>query len=334
MLKRWVLFFTLCFTCIVYGSELPKEAKIYVAGHRGLVGKAIVRKLKQEGYHNLLLRTSEQLDLTRQEAVEAFFKEEQPEYVILAAAKVGGIHANWIYPAQAIYENLMIEANVIHSAYLNGVKKLLFLGSSCIYPRDCPQPILESYLLTGPLEATNAPYALAKIAGINLCESYNRQYGTQFISCMPCNLYGPEDNFNLKTSHVLPALLVKVIEAKEKDEKEVALWGSGTPKREFLFVDDLADAALFLLGHYDSSETINVGSGSEVTIYELACLIKEIVGYEGTFVFDSSMPDGTPRKIMDVSRIKEMGWEAPTSLEEGVRQTVDWYLKHREEARS
>lgn len=307
------------------------HSKVYIAGHRGLVGSAIYRELEKKGYNNLIVRTSRELDLKKQEAVASFFTEEKPEYVFLAAAKVGGILANSTYPAEFIYENLMIQTNVIHQAYLNGVKKLLFLGSSCIYPKFAPQPMKEECLLTGELEPTNEPYAVAKIAGIKMCQSYNRQYGTSFISVMPTNLYGPGDNFDLETSHVLAALIRKFHEAKINNRDYVELWGTGTPKREFLFVDDLADACLFLMNNYDSSEIINIGTGEDLTIKELAELVRKVVGYEGDIKWDSSKPDGTPRKLLDVSKLSNLGWKARTGLEEGIRKTYEWYIKHAEE---
>jgi GDP-L-fucose synthase len=312
---------------------MEKNAKIYVAGHRGLAGSAIVRALRANGYTNLVLRSSKELDLRRQEAVEAFFAAERPEYVFLAAAKVGGIQANNIYRAEFIYENLMIEANVIHSAYLHGVKKLLFLGSSCIYPKMCPQPMVEDYLLTGFLEPTNEPYAIAKIAGLKLCENYCRQYGANFISAMPTNLYGINDNFDLANSHVLPALLRKFHEAKVNGAPTVTVWGSGTPLREFLYVDDLADALLFLMQHYNQPQFVNVGTGDEVSIKELALTIKAVVGYEGELVFDASKPDGTPRKLLDVSKLHQAGWQAKTSLKEGIEKTYAWFVENYGEIR-
>ncbi|WP_068471116.1 GDP-L-fucose synthase family protein [Candidatus Protochlamydia phocaeensis] len=307
---------------------MPLNAKIYVAGHNGLVGSALVRKLQSEGYTNLLTRSSQELDLTSQQAVNNFFEQERPDYVFLAAAKVGGIKANMDYPAEFIYTNLMIETNVIHAAYVYGVKKLLFLGSSCIYPKECPQPMLESYLLTGPLEPTNEPYAIAKIAGLKLCESYNRQYGTHFISCMPTNLYGPNDNFDLQTSHVLPGLLRKFQEAKEQSKDQVTIWGSGSPRREFLHVDDLANACLFLMRYYEGNETVNIGCGEDLTIAELAFLIKDAVGYQGNLVFDPSYPDGTPQKLLNIHKIRQMGWKPTISLKEGIQNTVEWYNTH------
>ncbi|MDO9287287.1 MAG: GDP-L-fucose synthase [Thermodesulfovibrionales bacterium] len=301
------------------------NSKIYVAGHRGLVGSAILRRLESEGYKNIIHRARKELDLTRQSAVEAFFEKEKPEYVFLAAAKVGGIHANSTYPAEFIYSNLMVQANVINAAHIYGVGKLLFLGSSCIYPRDCPQPMKEEYLLSGYLEPTNEPYAVAKIAGIRMCQSYNRQYGTNFISVMPTNLYGPNDNFDLMDSHVLPALIRKFHEAKVNDKPYVEVWGSGNPKREFLFVDDLADACLFLMENYDKKEIINIGTGEDVTVKELAETVKEVVGYGGEIRFDKTRPDGTPRKLLDVSRINSLGWKAKTPLREGIEKTYEWY---------
>jgi GDP-L-fucose synthase len=306
---------------------MEKDTKIYVAGHQGLVGGANLRQLQAQGFRNLVYRTHQELDLRDQGQVAAFFKQEQPEYVFLAAAKVGGIWANNRYPAEFIYDNLMIQANIIHQAYRNGVKKLLFLGSSCIYPKLCPQPIKEEYLLDGKLEPTNEPYALAKIAGIKMCQAYNRQYGTCFIAAMPTNLYGPGDNFDLENSHVLAALMRKCHRAKVSKAQDVTLWGTGTPRREFLFVDDLADACLFLMEHYDSGEIINVGVGQDLTIMELAQTIAETVNFKGRFVFDSSYPDGTPRKLLDVSRITQMGWRAPTPLRAGLARTYEWFCQ-------
>lgn len=307
---------------------MNKHAKIYVAGHTGLVGSALVRKLKADGFTHLLCKTIDELDLCDQQAVNAFFSEQRPDYVFLAAARVGGIKANSSFPAQFIYDNLMISANVIHAAYRYGVKKLLFLGSSCIYPRNCPQPICEEYLLTGTLEKTNEPYAIAKIAGINLCQSYNKQYGTDFISCMPTNLYGPGDNFDLETSHVLPALIAKMYDAWSANAEYVTIWGTGKALREFLFVDDLADAAVFLMQHYSSSEPINVGVGRDIAIAEVAHLIKEIVGFKGKLVFDTTKPDGTPRKLLNVDKINSLGWQAQVSLEEGITRTLEWYKNY------
>ena len=345
---------------------MEKTSKIYVAGHQGLVGSAIVRKLNSEGYTNIITRTHGELDLIRQEQAEAFFKKEKPDYVFLAAAKVAGIWGNNLYPAQFIYENIVIQTNIIHASYLYEAKKLLFLGSSCIYPKLCPQPIKEEFLLSDYLEPTNEPYAIAKIAGIKMCQSYNRQYKTRYVSVMPNNLYGPNDNFNLETSHVLPALIRKFHLAKlaaagdwegvQKDETahgpipddiktsigldpitnqpinqsthqpSVILWGTGSPRREFLHVDDLSDACLFLMSHYDESEPINIGWGKDQTILDLAETICNIVGYEGAKKWDSGKPDGTPRKLLDVSRLTAKGWQAKISLEDGIRQVYRWYL--------
>ncbi len=304
---------------------MEKASKIFVAGHKGMVGSAIVRKLLAEGYENLVLRTSSELDLRNQAAVEHFFAAEKPEYVFLAAAKVGGILANNTYRADFLYENLMIESNVIHQSYLHGVKKLLFLGSSCIYPKMAPQPLKEEYLLSGYLEETNEPYAIAKIAGIKLCENYRRQYGCDFISAMPTNLYGPNDNYDLNNSHVIPALIRKFHDAKLLQMSAVKLWGTGTPLREFLHVDDLADACLFLMLSYDTEEFINVGSGVELSIRELAEWIKSIVGFNGEILWDKSKPDGTPRKLMNVSRINSLGWRAQIELLEGLRDIYEQY---------
>jgi GDP-L-fucose synthase len=345
---------------------MEKTAKIYVAGHRGLVGSALVRKLRMGGYTHIITKIHEELDLIRQDRVETFFRKEKPDYVFLAAAKVGGIWGNNMYPAQFLYENIVIQTNIIHASYLHDAKKLLFLGSSCIYPKLCPQPIKEEFLLSDYLEPTNEPYAIAKIAGIKMCQSYNRQYKTRYISVMPNNLYGPNDNFNLETSHVLPALIRKFHLAKlaaagdwegiQKDEAAhgdipddikismgldpvthqpasqsmnkpaVILWGTGSPRREFLHVDDLADACLFLMNHYDESEPVNIGWGKDQTIRELAEMISGIVGYEGSIKWDSGKPDGTPRKLLDVSRLTEKGWQAKINLAEGIRQMYRWYL--------
>lgn len=297
---------------------MNKESRIFVAGHRGMVGSAIVRKLEKEGYKNLILRRSSELDLRDQFAVENFFDQEKPEYVFLAAAKVGGIHANNVYKAEFIYDNLMIQNNVIHNSWRLGVIKLLFLGSSCIYPKFAEQPLKEESLLTGLLEPTNEPYAIAKIAGIKMCESYRFQYNCNFISAMPTNLYGPNDNYDLHNSHVLPALIRKFHTAKVKGESFVEIWGTGTPKREFLHVDDLADACFFLMQNYNEKEFVNVGIGEDVTIKELATLVKEVVGFEGELRFNTEKPDGTPRKLMDVSRLNSLGWKAKIGLEEGI----------------
>ena len=348
---------------------MKKDSKIYIAGHRGLVGSAIMRCLNAGGYHNIIGCTHAELELTRQTEVEAFFERERPEYVFLAAARVGGIHANNTYPAEFIYSNLCIQVNIIDAAYKYGTKKLLFLGSSCIYPKFAPQPMKEEYLLSGLLEPTNEPYAIAKIAGIKMCQSYNRQYGTNFISVMPTNLYGPNDNFDLNSSHVLPAMIRKFHDAKrtrddrslrslgrpltslagtrdekeetkdegrpfaaltrtrdEKDMDSVTLWGTGSPYREFLHVDDLADACVFLMNNYDGSEIVNIGTGEDLTIKELAEMIKEIVGYEGSIIWDTTKPDGTPKKLLDVSKLKSLGWLPKISLKEGIKTTYEWYV--------
>ena len=297
---------------------MDKTAKIYVAGHNGMVGSAIVRKLHNEGYHHLILRSSAELDLRNQEQVNRFFESEKPAFVFLAAAKVGGIVANNTYRADFLYDNLLIESNIVHAAFLNKVTKLLFLGSSCIYPKMAPQPLKEEYLLTGLLEPTNEPYAIAKIAGIKLCESYRRQYGCNFISAMPTNLYGPNDNYDLEKSHVLPALIRKFHEAKINKKSEVTIWGSGTPLREFMYVDDLAEACLFLMNTYNGEPFINAGTGVEISIYDLALLIKEVVGCNAEIQFDASRPDGTPRKLMDVSKLTDLGWKYKVSLPEGI----------------
>jgi GDP-L-fucose synthase len=307
---------------------MNKSSRIYVAGHGGLVGSSICRRLQAGGYRNLIGRRSRELDLTRQADVEAFLGQERPEYVFLAAAKVGGIMANNNYPAEFLYRNLMIQNNVIHSSYMNGVKKLLFLGSSCIYPKFAPQPMKEEHLLTGELEPTNEPYAVAKIAGIKMCQAYNRQYGTDFISVMPTNLYGPNDNFDLETSHVLPAMIRKFHEAKTTGRTSVEIWGTGTPRREFLYIEDLADACVHLMESYDDSGIINIGVGEDISIKDLALLVKKIVGYAGETVYDASKPDGTPRKLLDVSKLRSLGWKAQTSLEEGIRRTYEWYLQN------
>lgn len=307
---------------------MEKLDKIYVAGHRGMVGSAMVRKLKAEGFEKLILRDSASLDLRNQAAVNAFFESEKPDYVILAAAKVGGIQANNIYRAEFLYDNLMIESNVIHAAYVHKVKKLLFLGSSCIYPKLAPQPLEEDSLLTGALEPTNEPYAIAKIAGIKLCEAYRDQYGCNFISAMPTNLYGPNDNYDLNNSHVLPALLRKFHEAKIKGDKTVEVWGSGSPKREFLHVDDLAEACYFLLQHYNEKAFVNIGTGEDISIKSLAEQIQSIVGFEGTLVWDASKPDGTPRKLMCVDRIHQLGWKHKIDLEPGIRSVYADYHQH------
>lgn len=302
---------------------MNKDSKIYVAGHRGMVGSAIVRNLKAKGFSNIITRTSSELDLRNQQNVNAFFESEKPVYVFLAAAKVGGIVANNIYRGQFIYENLMIQSNVIHAAHTNDVKKLLFLGSSCIYPKLCEQPIKESYLLNGYLEQTNEPYAIAKIAGLKMAESYKRQYGCNFISAMPTNLYGPNDNYDLNNSHVLPALIRKFYEAKLNNTPAVEIWGTGTPKREFLHVDDLAEACFFLMENYDGDGHVNVGTGVDVTIGELAQKIKEVIGYPGQLIFNTDKPDGTPRKLLDVGFINGLGWKHTIDLDRGIRMVVD-----------
>jgi GDP-L-fucose synthase len=306
---------------------MNKSDKIYVAGHRGMVGSAIVRKLKDEGFTNLLLRTSGELDLRNQQAVDEFFAKEKPDYVFLAAAKVGGIQANNVYRADFIYENIMIQNNVIHASYVQGVKKLMFLGSSCIYPKLAPQPLKEEYLLTGLLEPTNEPYAIAKIAGIKMCDAYRAQYGCNFISVMPTNLYGPNDNYDLNNSHVLPALIRKFHEAKVNNVPAVVMWGTGNPRREFLHADDLADACYFLMQTYNEEGFVNIGVGEDVTIKELALLIKDIVGYKGEIQHDLSKPDGTPRKLMDVTKLHSMGWKEKIELRAGIQKVYNDFVK-------
>lgn len=313
---------------------MNKSDKIYVAGHNGLVGSAIIRRLKKLGFENIIVRSSTELDLTNQSEVEKFYMSSNPDYVFLAAAKVGGIYANDTYPASFIRDNLLIQTNSIDSAYKSGVKKLLFLGSSCIYPKFCPQPMKEEYLLTGELEPTNEWYAIAKIAGIKMCQAYRKQYGFNAISLMPTNLYGPGDNFNLENSHVLPALIRKFNDAKINEQSHVEIWGTGKPKREFLHVDDLADASVFLMNKYDDPEIVNVGVGEDVSIYELAKIVQKITGYEGELRFDSSKPDGTPQKLLDVSRIEGLGWKANTLLEDGIKATYHWYLENIDRFRS
>lgn len=324
MKKQFCLLF--CVISNLVGME--KDSKIYVAGHNGLVGSALVRLLQENGYSNIITRLRSELNLLDAQDVYSFFDKEKPEYVFLAAAKVGGIVANNMYPAEFLAQNLIIELNVIDAAFKSGVTKLLFLGSSCIYPRDCPQPIQEEYLLTGPLEQTNEWYAIAKIAGLKLCQAYNKQYGTRFISCMPTNLYGPNDNFNLQNSHVLPALLSKIYTAHQEQQLECIVWGTGSPRREFLYVDDMADACIFLMNNYDGNFPVNVGMGSDCTINELAFLIKEIVGYKGKLVFDTTKPDGTPQKLLNVDKLHSLGWRAQMSLKEGIQKTFDWYVKN------
>jgi GDP-L-fucose synthase len=307
-------------------NSMDTHSPIFIAGHNGLVGSAIYRELRSRGYQNLILHNSSELNLSDQAAVNSFFAQTKPEYVFLCAAKVGGIKANIDYPAQFIYENLMIQSNVIHAAYKNGVKKLLFLGSSCIYPRDCPQPIKEEYLLTSPLERSNDNYALAKIAGLKMCQSYNKQYGTNFISCMPTNLYGPGDNFSLNNSHVLPALIRKIYQAKIANLPNVVIWGSGNALREFLYIDDMADAAIYLMQNYNGNTPVNIGTGIDISIRELANQIKQSIGFNGELIFDTSMPDGTPRKLLDVSLAEQLGWHAQTNLTTGIQKTLDWYV--------
>ena len=321
------VFFTTALPLFSQGTpgDMKLDSKIWVAGGSGLVGSAIVRTLHSLGYHNLILKSHTELDLCDERAVQAFYEEEKPEYVFVAAAQVGGILANETFPADFLYTNLAIQSNVIHGAYLAKVKKLLFLGSSCIYPKDCPQPIKETYLLTSPLEPTNEAYAIAKIAGLKLCQAYAKQYGVRFISLMPTNLYGPGDNFDLKNSHVAPALIRKFIEAKEAGKPEVIVWGTGKPRREFLFVDDLAHAAVWAMNNYEENQWLNVGTGEDITIYELTTLISELTGYQGKIIFDSSKPDGTLRKLLDVSKIENLGWKATTSLTDGLEKTIKWY---------
>jgi GDP-L-fucose synthase len=302
---------------------MEKQKKVYIAGHRGMVGSAIYRKLKQEGFNNIVVNTSDKLDLRNQDQVAEFFAAEKPDYVFLAAAKVGGIAANNTYRAEFIYDNIMIQSNVIHQSYLNGVNKLMFLGSSCIYPKMAPQPLKEEYMLTGPLEETNEPYAIAKIAGIKMCDAYRSQYGCNYISVMPTNLYGPNDNYDLQKSHVLPALLRKFHEAKLSGDPVVTVWGSGKPLREFLHADDLAEACYFLMQHYNEPGLVNIGVGEDISIADLAALVKKITGFKGEIVLDSSKPDGTPRKLMDVTKLHNLGWKAKIGLEEGIRRVYE-----------
>lgn len=306
---------------------MNKQTKIYIAGHRGLVGSAIKRELEIQGYENIVTRTSKELDLRDRKLVEHFFQKEKPEYIFLAAAKVGGIQANNMYPAEFLYDNMMMQTNVIDLSHQYGVKKLLFLGSSCIYPKFAPQPMKEEYLLTGELEPTNEAYAIAKIAGIKMCQSYNKQFGTNFISVMPTNLYGKNDNFDLENSHVLPALIRKVHEAKLANQPTVEIWGTGSPKREFLHADDLASACLFLMEQYNENEIVNIGTGMDVSIKDLAIIIKETVGFEGDLVFNTDKPDGTPRKLLDVSKINDLGWQATIDLKTGIEQTYNWFMQ-------
>lgn len=308
---------------------MDKQGRIYIAGHTGMVGSAIKRRLEREGYSNFVLRTSRELDLRDQAAVKAFFEKEKPDYVFLAAAKVGGIHANNTYKAEFLHDNLVIQSNIIHQSYLNGVKKLAFMGSSCIYPKFAPQPMKEDSLLTGELEPTNAPYAIAKIAGIKMCQAYHDQYGCNYISLMPTNLYGPNDNYDLQNAHVLPALIRKFYEAKVEGKPFVEIWGTGSPRREFLHVDDLADASFFLMQNYDSPEIINVGTGEDQSIRDLALLIQGCIGYTGELKFNTDKPDGTPRKLLDTSKINNLGWSARIGLEEGIRRVCEEYEKER-----
>jgi GDP-L-fucose synthase len=307
---------------------MNRDDKVYVAGHQGLVGSAIWRRLENAGFRNLIGRSLKELDLREQTAVERFFAEVRPDYVFLAAARVGGIRANNTYPAEFIYDNLMIQTNVLHQAYVHGVKKLLFLGSSCIYPKFCPQPMQEEHLLSGKLEPTNEPYAVAKIAGITMCQAYRRQYGSPCVAAMPTNLYGPGDNFDPLDSHVIPGLMRRIHEAKTQDAAEVAIWGTGTPRREFLYVDDLGDACLFLMEHYDQPEIINIGVGQDQSIAELAHLVAQVVGFQGRLIFDPSYPDGTPRKLLDISRLTHMGWQAQTPLSTGLKKTYAWFCRY------
>lgn len=325
MLKSGLLLLTITF-CQVNAMQL--KSKIFVAGHRGLVGQAILKKLKAAGFTNIITKTSLELDLRNQAAVKNFFANESPEYVFLSAAKVGGIQANINHPAQFIYDNIMIQSNIIESSYRSGVKKLLFLGSSCIYPRNCTQPMLESYLMNGPLEPTNEYYALAKLSGLKMCQAYNKQYGTKFISCLPCNLYGPNDNFNPDTSHVIPALIHKIYSAKITNLEQVVLWGTGNARREFLYVDDLADAALFLMQNYDDNEPINIGYGTDITIKELIKKIQRITDFKGDIVFDNTKPDGMPRKLLDTTKAQFLGWKATTNLDAGLEKTIQWYVQN------
>lgn len=321
--KLVLTLFSLLYSSVLCAMQV--HDKIYVAGHGGLVGSAIIRELNAQGYTNIVVRTSKELDLRNKEAVMRFFAQERPDFVFFAAAKVGGIKANMTYPAEFIYDNLAIELNVIHAAYTHHVKKLLFLGSSCIYPRLAPQPMKEEYLLTGLLEPTNEFYALAKIAGIKLCQAYNKQYGTQFITCMPTNLYGPGDNFNLETAHALPALMAKMHKAKQDGIGQVIVWGTGSARREWLYVDDLAQACLFLMNNYNGSEIVNIGLGQDISMKELAYKIKEIVEYQGELVFDVTKPEGMPRKLLDVSKANALGWKAAIDLDSGLKKTYNWF---------
>ncbi len=325
----WLIIFILR-TNIIFSNEFNKNSKIYVAGHTGLVGSTIVKKLLDNGFKNIITYTSNQLDLRNQEMVERFFESEKPEYVFLAAAKVGGIKANIEKPADFIYDNLMISTNIIHAAYKHKVKKLLFLGSSCIYPKNYTEPIKESYLLSGPLEPTNEFYSIAKIAGLKLCEAYNKQHGTKFIACMPTNIYGPGDNFDINNCHVLSALINKFVNAKNNNLESVTVWGTGSAYREFLGAEDLADACLFLMQNYQDNEIINVGRGEDISIKDLAYKIKNLVGFKGEIIFDTTKPDGMKRKLLDVSKINNLGWKAQINLDEGLKKTIDWYIKNQE----
>jgi GDP-L-fucose synthase len=307
--------------------KLEKESRIFVAGHNGMVGSALVRSLINHGYSNILLRSHSELDLTNQAETQNFFTDEKPEYVFLAAAKVGGIYANSAFPADFIMENMLIECNVLNSAYSNNIKKLMLLGSSCIYPKMCPQPIKEEYLLTGLLESTNEPYALAKISGIKMCQSFNKQYGTNYICVMPASLYGVNDRFDINNSHVIPSIIIKIDNAKKESKPFVELWGSGTPLREFLYVDDMADACIFLMENYEGSDFLNIGSGQEISIKDLAETIKKVIGYQGEIVFDVNKPDGTPRRVLDNSKIQKIGWKPKIEIEEGIKREYDYYLK-------
>lgn len=307
---------------------MRKNSRIYLAGHTGLLGSAIFRKLKDKGFSNIITRTHRELDLTRQADVESFFKRESPEFVILAAAKIGGIYANMTYPVQFLYDNIYIQSNVISSSCQRGAKKLLFFGSACSYPRECPQPMKEEYMLSGYIEPTNEPYAVAKIAGIKMCQAYNRQYGKKFICAIPTNIYGPGDNFDISNSHVIPALLKRFHEAKIKNEDAVAVWGTGKPLREFIYVEDVADACIFLMERYEGLEAINIGTGKEVSVKNLAYLIKEVVSFKGKITFDLSRPDGSPRKVLDVRKVKKLGWQAETTVKDGIEKTYKWYTGH------
>lgn len=324
----WCLLVAHCISSqAIDAPVMKKTSKIFVAGHRGLVGSALMRTLQEQGYTNLVVRSSKEVDLRDTQAVDAFFAEQHPEFVFLAAAKVGGILANYEYPVDFLHDNLLIQVNVLQAAHKYNVTKLILLGSSCIYPRECPQPIKEEYLLTGPLEITNSWYAIAKIAGLKLCQAYNRQYGTRFISCMPTNLYGPGDNFDLKGSHVLPALIAKICQAQRDENDSVIMWGTGMARREFLHTDDLAHALIFLMQHYEGDSPINVGTGKDITINELAHTIAQLIGYTGTFIHDLDKPNGTPKKLLNIDILTQLGWSPKINLKEGLRQTISWYQK-------